>query len=89
MPSKHSSECGPNDTAEKLSLKINTFEMEVRCAKIRLNTLTHQAITFGESMLYIRVILRKPQVKIGNSGDRCRCCENSSLPDFHLSVGEH
>lgn len=89
MPSKLSSECGPNDMAEKLGLKINTFEMEVRCAKIRLNTLTHQAITFGESMLYIRVILRKPQVKIGNSGDKYLWCANSSLPDFHLSVWEN
>lgn len=35
MPSRRSSKCGPNDSAEKLGLKINVFGMEVRCAKIR------------------------------------------------------
>lgn len=41
MPLRHSNNCGPNDSADKLGLKIDVFGMEVRCAKIRLNTLMH------------------------------------------------
>lgn len=51
MTSKHSFECGPNNSAEKVSLKISIFGIEVRRANIRPNTLTHCAVTLGESML--------------------------------------
>lgn len=52
MQSKHSFECDPlNNNAEKKCLKISIFGIEVGCAKIRPDTLTHCAVTFGESML--------------------------------------
>lgn len=37
MPSKSSFECGPNNSAEKVSLKIGIFRIEISCAKVRPN----------------------------------------------------
>lgn len=37
MPSKSSFECGPNNSAEKVSLKIGIFGTEISCAKVRPN----------------------------------------------------